>query len=57
MTEYCCNVFEKMVENPESVFSRQTTFEKIDGVWWTNFSDGEYGDIRLDYCPFCGKKL
>lgn len=57
MTEYCCKVFEKMVENPESVYDRDTTFEINDGEWRTNFSDYEYGDIRLNFCPFCGSKL
>ncbi|KKN46019.1 hypothetical protein LCGC14_0677130 [marine sediment metagenome] len=54
---YCCTVFEKIIENPESVYARETTFRNDKGVWWTDFSDGEYGDIRLDYCPFCGEKL
>jgi len=57
MTEYCCRIFAKMVENPESVYNRQTRFSKYDGIWNTDFSDGEYGDIRLDFCPFCGSKL
>ena len=55
--QYCCREFRKIVERPETVFSRETTFTKNGNEWWTDFSDGEYGDIRLVFCPFCGKKL
>lgn len=52
-----------MVENPEDVYNRETQFRKYkeygygEEIWHTDFSAGEYGDIRLDFCPFCGKKL
>lgn len=55
--KYCCEKFQKVVESPEEVFNRKTTFKKIDGIWYTDFSDGEYGEIELIYCPFCGTKL
>ena len=56
LSKYCCKKFQKIVESPESVYSRETTFKLDDiGVWFTNFSDGEYGDIQLDFCPFCGE--
>ncbi len=55
--QYCCKEFRKLVEHPETVFNRETTFTKHGNEWWTDFSDGEYGDIKLTFCPFCGKKL
>ena len=58
MNKYCCEKFQKIVESPESVYSRETTFRQDkDGIWDTNFSDGEYGDIQLDFCPFCGTNI
>ena len=57
MSNYCCEEFTKIVEKPESESYRHTTFSKQDGLWWTDFSDGEYGDIKLSFCPFCGTKL
>ena len=49
--------FQKIIKTPESVYSRPTTFLQIEGKWWTDFSESEYGDIQLDFCPFCGTKL
>lgn len=57
MTEYCCDKFKNIINTPESAYYRQTTFKQEEGVWYTDFSDGEYGDIKLTFCPFCGKKL
>ncbi len=57
MSNYCCEKFRKIREEPESVYGRDTTFSKVEGVWWTNFSEDEYGDIELTFCPFCGTKL
>jgi len=57
MTEFCCKKFQKIVEEPESAYARETTFTIIEGKWWTDFSENEYGDIQLDFCPFCGSKL
>jgi len=56
--KYCCEKFQNIIDNPESAYDRKTTFWKSDNdKWYTDFSDGEYGDIELDYCPFCGEKL
>lgn len=56
---YCCEEFRKTVEEPESTYNRRTTFthDRADGFWWTDFSDSEYGDIKLKFCPFCGANL
>lgn len=54
---YCCERFKDTVETKNAVYDRLTRFNMLDGKWWTDFSDGEYGDIQLDYCPFCGSKL
>lgn len=57
MSKYCCEKFKNIMDKPESVYDRQTTFRKYENVWYTDFSDGEYGDIELIHCPFCGEKL
>ena len=57
MANFCCDEFRKIVETPEESFGRWTTFTKTDNIWWTDFSSGEYGDIKLSFCPFCGVDL
>ena len=56
---FCCEKFKKIMEEPESVYDRKITFflSTVDGKWYTDFSDGEYGDIELTFCPFCSIKL
>ena len=55
--KYCCEEFRKIIEEPESVYNIDITFRQQNGKWWTDFSDCEFGDIELTYCPFCGEKL
>ena len=55
--KYCCNKFKKKINDHGKNYNRGTTFEFCNGVWFTDFSDGEYGDIELTFCPFCGTKL
>jgi len=55
--KYCCNEFTRTINTHDSVYDRYTTFAFCNGVWVTDFSDGEYGDIELIFCPYCGTKL
>jgi len=55
--KYCCDEFTKTILNPDDAYDRATTFTFVKGTWFTDFSDGEYGDIVLTFCPFCGSKL
>lgn len=56
--DFCCDKFRTYyILPPDGGFGRRTEFVLLDDKYHTNFSDGEYGDIPLDYCPFCGTKL
>jgi|GEM_PF-4734324 len=57
MSEYCCDKFKKICEEP----CGHSPFDDKDGKWqimWRIDFDNSGCDYQpIKYCPFCGKKL
>lgn len=55
--EYCDGVRKPLqAENPDG-----TTYNTYDGIWFNEgkayLNDADGCDIRIKYCPICGRKL